>query len=129
MTPAQLEHLKLIDAHLAKLLNTATERTPGKWKHNDGRRMLISVDSLHEDAILYGDEFEISNSNAAFIASCAGNAEAGWKAARAAIAAVRLIVPQHCPQSLLRENDEVQNAYDLMTDILAAFPFELIQKP
>ena len=54
-------------------------------------------------------------------------AEAGWKATRAAIVAIRLTVPPHCPQSLLRKNDEVRTAYNLMTDILAAFPLELVK--
>jgi len=31
MTPSQLEHLKLIDAHLERLLANAKKRTAGEW--------------------------------------------------------------------------------------------------
>lgn len=31
MTPAQLDHLRRIDAHLVNLLSTAEKRTPGEW--------------------------------------------------------------------------------------------------
>ncbi len=87
MTPD--EHLDAIERHLTKLLEIAKKRTPGKWKHNEGRRMLVSVDSLHEDAVLYGDEFEVSDYDAIYIAACAGNAEAGWEALLAFISSAR----------------------------------------
>lgn len=82
------EHLKRIKEKCSELLALAKNRTPGEWKYNNGRRMLISVDSLHEDAVLYGDEFEISDSDAAYIVSCAGPAEAGWGDTIAAIDAI-----------------------------------------
>jgi hypothetical protein len=121
MTPAQLEHLKLIDTHLERLLAIAEKRTPGEWKEGNGA-VWHDCNNESQNEVC---EF-VSPQNAAFIASCAGNAEAGWRATRAAIVAIRLTVPPHCPQSLLRENDDVRTAYNLMTDILAAFPLELV---
>ena len=32
MTPAQLDHLRAIDAHLDALLALAAKRTPGRWE-------------------------------------------------------------------------------------------------
>lgn len=85
MTPAQLEKLRRIDAHLANLLAIAAKRTPGEWastsasvRHGYKGRDLTAVCS-----VTYKDRED--EANAAFIASCAGSAEAGWKATRAAI--------------------------------------------
>jgi hypothetical protein len=81
MTTAQLEHLRKIDAHLEKLLSQADKRTPGRWVAGativgDGIRTTIcSTETM-------GHPW---NENRNFIASCAGNTEAGWKATRAAI--------------------------------------------
>lgn len=87
MTPEQLDKLRRIDAHLANLLSTAEKRTPGGWvstsasmRHGYKGRDLTAV-----CFVSYKDRED--ESNAAYIASCAGNAEAGWKATRAAIAA------------------------------------------
>jgi hypothetical protein len=61
----QIENLKTELLEFIKLSRTITQ---GKWKHSPGRRMLISVDSLHEDSVLHGDDFEISDYDATFIA-------------------------------------------------------------
>lgn len=75
MTTAQLDHLRAIDAHLASLLAIAEKRTPGEWK-----AATETVWTRHER--ICGDA---ETDDCAFIASCAGNAEAGWKATRAVI--------------------------------------------
>lgn len=86
MTTAQLDHLKRIDAHLDKLLAIAANRTDGRWKHS--ANYLIGgwwvQDKLAEQREGYVADF-CKEEDAAYIASCAGNAEAGWKATRAFI--------------------------------------------
>ena len=79
-----------IRGELLSLIENAKRRTKGKWKLNKGRRMLISVDSLHEDPILWGDEFDISDCDAEFIVSCAGPAEKAWKSVVASIDGILL---------------------------------------
>lgn len=134
MTPAQLEHLKLIDAHLERLLAIAEKRTPGEWIHDQSIGTVGDVTTPDRDGIAqamervdvaqkYGRGHRVENNkqrnnNAAFIASCAGNAEAGWRATRAAIA------------HILSGGHGHDNGEDLLAkSILAAFPLELIQKP
>ena len=86
MTPAQLDHLRRIDAHLANLLSTAEKRTPGEYIK---RGTYVGSKDSHRgvaDCCYYG--YAENEDNAAFIASCAGNAEAGWRATRSAIAEI-----------------------------------------
>lgn len=100
MTPAQLDHLRLIDAHLEHLLNIAAKRTPGHWDHGYGNALVVhkktdytlastlastsSGEVVVEDCPIIPWQEQVANSE--YIASCAGNAEAGWRATRAAIA-------------------------------------------
>lgn len=91
MTSAQLSHLHTIDAHLKHLLeDIAAKRTPGEWEsmgieHSNclrlfaGNRYLGVIGNSDAERATIQDD-------TAFITSCAGNAEAGWKATRAAIA-------------------------------------------
>ena len=112
MTPTQLSHLRAIDAHLAKLLeDIAAKRTPGEWKVNNPQSRTIRSNQEQSLATMSDDSSKWHH-NAAFIASCAGNAEAGWKATRAAIAAI-------ASYSILDENLEI-----MAEAILAAFPLE-----
>lgn len=124
MTPAQLEHLRKIDAHLEKLLSQAEKRTPGRWvahfntiATSKGWWGVASTSSHecvgHEDCPMIPDEEK--QSNATFIASCAGNAEAGWKAARAAI------------KWLIDGPAFTESENWLLESILAAFPLEIIE--
>ena len=113
MTPAQLDHLKRIDAHLANLLAIAEKRTPGEWEVDQSttwdQARGIHPQIVQRNAYLTADD-------AAFIASCAGNAEAGWKATRAAIALL-LSMGEH------RHDIETAKAgFDALESILAAFP-------
>ena len=92
MTTTQLSRLRAIDAHLAKLLDIAAKRTPGEWEslgieHSNCLRLFAGNNYL--GAIGNSDaERAAIQDDAAFITSCAGNAEAGWKATRAAIAEI-----------------------------------------
>jgi hypothetical protein len=123
MTPSQLEHLKLIDAHLERLLAIAEKRTPGEWKNTKGKHGTIirrAVNTVGEPQ----DVCRVWNcsrqeGNAAYIASCAGNAEAGWVATRSMIDYLLMI----------HKHGEGYRYIGLTEDILAAFSLELIQKP
>lgn len=115
MTPAQLEHLRLIDAHLGRLLDIAAKRTPEKWETDQmaKRPAVFNTEGLFIDT-------NMRPYDAAFIASCAGNAEAGWKATRAAI------------KSCLADDPRYQDMFyiankELVDAILAAFPFESLK--
>jgi hypothetical protein len=113
MTPAQLKHLRKIDAHLEKLLSQAEKRTPGRWEFRGGD---IFGNIWAGIRVICGCPVARGRENATFIASCAGNTEAGWKATRAAIAAVEYY-------SIIDENLEI-----MVEAILAAFPLELIEE-
>jgi len=83
MTPAQLDHLRRIDAHLANLLATAEKRTPGEWR-NTCFQVSAARDRIAHTGLgqLPPPRSVEAEHNAAFIAACAGNAEAGWKTLR-----------------------------------------------
>jgi len=80
------EHLQRIKAKCEQLLELASKRTPGKWAKNTykphvaGESVTHSVDGPPSDFMYLQEE-----SDASFIASCAGPAEAGWRATIAAI--------------------------------------------
>lgn len=131
MTPSQLEHLRLLDAHLDRLLETASKRTPGKWKVCNGQKGMII--RLAKDKV--GEPQDVcrvwncsrKEGNAIFIASCAGNAEAGWRSTKAAIDTIHIMQRNRGDQGLVTETlDAVTEA--LTTQILAAWPLELITK-
>lgn len=119
MTPAQLDHLRRIDAHLANLLSTAEKRTSGEWHIGS------------HDSILGKNEFDFAakeevavkpkrdmfwSSNATFIASCAGNAEAGWRATQIAIKTLLEYTGPLTPQI------EREYAKEKLGEIIALFP-------
>ena len=90
------EHLDKIVAKCKELLAVAEKRTPGRWVHDTSIGTLGDVITKDMDAIAQcqarnelARDREANNSqrnlNAAFIASCAGAAEAGWRATIAAI--------------------------------------------
>lgn len=133
MTPAQLEHLKLIDAHLERLLAIAEKRTPGEWYESQHKTAVYGRHNRSEQIAYTG----FPNGDAAFIASCAGNAEAGWRATRAAIAsAMQLqtvsLSPCNGGSCMVATDAEdvlegVVNAF--IQSILAAFPLESLKIP
>lgn len=109
------EHLNKIKAFCERNLALAALRTPGKWRYNEGHRMAISALAMHQDPVLWGDDFELSDLDAAFIAACAGAAEAGWKATLAAIDGLQYMTPGI-------SQAETLNA------ILAAYPVEMLSE-
>jgi hypothetical protein len=126
MTPDQLEHLRKIDEHLEKLLSQAEKRTPGRWireryviKQPSGR-VCADVGPHHTPPNEYPPSCQrADDQNGDFIALCAGNAEAGWKATRAAIAMI----------GVLSEYDLNigETVTEMIKSILAAFPLELTE--
>jgi hypothetical protein len=79
------KHLDKIVAKCRELLATAEKRTPGKWTAG-GRYDADYVDK--------GDDYPfcvLDSHDAAYIAACAGLAEAGWRATIAAIESCREI--------------------------------------
>lgn len=116
MTPAQLDHLRRIDAHLANLLSTAEKRSSGEWHkecHDNSFAHGCAVGDKKNGLIAS----RLTQGNAAFISSCAGNAEAGWRATRAAIKGLLAT----CEGFTFPDEDRPE-AYAALQDILAAFP-------
>lgn len=120
------EHLDKILAKLDELLATAEQRTPGEWEidlpHPSDAQVFSIIASKDEgtgtlaDCYNYTDEQD--KDNAAFIASCAGNAEAGWRATKASI--ILLI-------NMLKRDHDIETgsaANKALSDILAAWPIE-----
>lgn len=80
------EKLDAILAHCRELLALSEKRTTGKWKvvqTNDGKEI-----SNHRQSWVASSD-DIVALNATFIASCAGNAEAGWRSTIEAIEGLR----------------------------------------
>ena len=120
----QQEHLNRIKAKCQELLSIAEKRTPGKWasSHNVVQTELfaeyiVSCNSLHTP------ESE-DDCNAAFIASCAGAAEAGW---RATIAAIDVVLEIAWVQGDTRDESWTgSKAFKTAEKIIAAWPQELL---
>lgn len=114
------EHLQRIKAKCEQLLELAAKRTPGKWAKNTykphvaGESATHSVDGPPSDYMYLQEE-----SDASFIASCAGPAEAGWRATIAAIDSLLFI--QSTAQPLLEEYCTKK-----LDAILTAWPEELL---
>lgn len=128
MTPSQIEHLKLIDAHLERLLAIAAKRTAGEWTHqvssSDPNRALVNL--RHANGVVATFATRSGDLNLEFAAFCAGNAEAGWRATRAVIATA---LNQESWDYMIKQMYIRQDAEEILKAILAAFPLELIQKP
>lgn len=84
------EHLDKILAKLDSLIAGAKLRTPGRWycRFNGHYHEIQTEDVEYAPAVAFTCPMPERESNATFIASCAGNAEAGWVATRAAIVAL-----------------------------------------
>lgn len=103
MNTAQLDHLRAIVAHLDRLLGIAAKRTPGEWVHFTDQGQIGDISTDDRDSIAMTQErveiaqmadlggnwrskmVEVRNNNAAYIAACSNNAEAGWRSTKAAI--------------------------------------------
>lgn len=119
------EHLKKIKAKCESLLAIAEKRTPGEWTlfHQQGERPGIECgdtsiviigreDDFADDGGVRGRDDVEAIHNAAFIASCAGTAEAGWRSTIAAIDALLEIYDQ--------PNEQIAH------DIITAWPEEIL---
>ncbi len=138
MTPTQLEHLKRIDAHLERLIGIAAKRTPGEWELTyEGGNGGASFPRIIEPGDFAASAAEVSIENAFFIAACVGNAEAGWRATRVAIAALSKIAEEREPVehgdcgngpyvSMFRTS-AARFAEQELESILAAFPLETLK--
>jgi hypothetical protein len=130
------EKLQKIRAKCFELLAIAEKRTPGEWitkSHNvpigetgdyEGVEEVEVIGHRESDPVLYstwnGDDEDAANN--AFIASCAGPAEAGWRSTIAAIDVLR----GHC----LNPNDEGRECLcsecTAVNHIITAWPEELL---
>lgn len=136
MTPSQLDHLRRIDAHLASLLENAKKRTPGRWTIKTQQRELGQSGEFETEAWIAPDDASkcVTNGwnledededNFAFIASCAGNAEAGWESTRAAICGLLLIAQFDLNGRVVRDESlNGRNAEYALERILAQWPLE-----
>lgn len=110
------EHLQRIRARCVELLALAENRTPGEWQ--DREDFTISERSgFHVASLEFGVRRE---ADAAFIAACAGAAEAGW---RSTIAAIDALDPNN-PALIGVEYSQEDNA--ALNAILAAWPEETL---
>jgi len=114
----QHEHLKRIRARCVELLALAEKRTKGEWFHKfNGHYDEVNIqDNEYSPSIAITCPMHERTANAIFIASCAGPAEAGWKATIAAIDALFELGTWFKSPTL----DELQSK------ILAAWPEELL---
>lgn len=113
----QTEHLQLIRARCVELLEIAEKRTAGLWDAGG---------KWDKDYVDVGDEAfcTMHRSNATFIASCAGAAEAGW---RATIAAVDAFFKMDGVTYGWDGDCEATCIADIMADsITSAWPIELL---
>lgn len=123
MTIEQRQHLQRIVARIDKLLAVAEKRTPGAWAY----RPFGNYEEFEIEPPLFfaepAESGELSEGDAAFIAQCAGNAEAGWRATKAAIETA--LDCQSWDESI-RQRYIRQDAETVIESILAAWPPELL---
>ncbi len=120
------EHLNKIVAKCRELLAIAESRTPGKWYRDRSGALKGDVRCESSQWIAMTSFCGNSNrgglphqdANAAFIASCAGPAEAGWRATIAAIDQIK---------SLKKGTPTWEwVGAPMQRDIIAAWPEELL---
>jgi hypothetical protein len=122
------EHLQLIKAECERLLAIAEKRTQGEWNVYEHRATWTSYlvrggekkNQLAQTFNWQDNGFDInSESNATYIAACAGRAEAGWRATIAAIDNLEL----------MHEQPDMGEyaAWDALQNIIAAWSLELLQ--
>lgn len=114
MTPAQLDHLSRIKRHLETLLAKAEKRTPGEWEDGNGA-VWHDCDNEGQGEVC---EF-VKTNDASFIASCAGNAEAGWKST---LAAIEVIV--NCNENSFPHMYAAVQVAQMADSILNTWPLE-----
>jgi len=114
MTTKTTEHLQLIKAECERLLAIADKRTQGEWTHDNMTDSTVVVKTEMEMIHFRQEADEQHSHDAAYIAACAGRAEAGWRSTIAAIDAIT-----HFPNIFNPEKEEARK------QILAAWPIEL----
>jgi hypothetical protein len=99
------EKLQAIKDRCEALLETASKRTPGEWESSDNVVCGKSIDGYYLSTC-DGQKTRVSEDlcNADFIASCAGPAEAGWRATIAAI------------ESVIADDEPYQAMYELVNE-------------
>jgi hypothetical protein len=126
------EHLQLIKSECERLLAIAEKRTQGEWKVSNYRPYGIIARSEKESTYALGDNnfkhfiHPDSAENAAFIATCAGRAEAAW---RSTIAAIDCLID--CEELHYCDNDGRECPRDrplirMQNSIITAWPIELL---
>ena len=102
------EKLQKIRAKCEKLLAIAEKRTPGEW--------MSASETVWARNERVGGQMETDD--AAFIAACAGPAEAGW---RATIAAIDGLL------ATMKVRNLIYHEVETMNGILSAWPDELLK--
>lgn len=115
------EKLQKIRAHCVAFLELASKRTAGKWTR-PGWKDCVDMGDDEKD-IYIGH-----TSNAAFIAACAGPAEAGWRATIAAIDAWFALngCRPFCADSMDIDSHAENAISNLANSILSAWPDSLL---
>jgi hypothetical protein len=114
------EHLNRIKSKCQELLAIAENRTAGKWITDSARGVMSEVTGWMPICYPFGDK-ETELKDATFIASCAGAAEAGWRATIAAIDELTALNDESC----LYDGHEGQHTHRL-SKLIAAWPEELL---
>lgn len=131
MTTTQLDHLRLLKAHLTNLLEGAKKRDQAKWylhyqecQTDPYSSRITYLPILKADDYIIAEGYESDKKEADdfhFISSCAGNAEAGWKSTLAAIDACEQIkFTSHITTRIFQEANKT------LKSILAAWPIETL---
>ncbi len=115
------EHLQRIVAKCQELLAIAQKRTPGKW-HCPNTRTEVFMSDSRPVAMCWGPDAS-AHGNAAFIALCAGTAEAGCKAT---IVAIERALECESWDGQIKVKYIRQDADAILDSIVAAWPEELL---
>ena len=137
-----IEHLQRIKSRCQELLATAEKRTPGRWHGEPGNDLIyrgkwviagaFDGEYVCKDCPIIPEEEQ--HNNAAFIASCAGPAEAGWRATIAAVDAVLMLNPvdlSPCDGGSCMVATSAEESLDMIrgcaaSAIIAAWPEEVL---
>jgi hypothetical protein len=116
------EHLMKIRIKCVELLAVAEKRTQGQWSQDH-----LYVDTDDNNDLI---KAEGNINNAAFIVSCAGPAEAGWRATIAAIdglLALSIVPNVEAPDDMHTAWEQVADeAKEHLSKLIAAWPEELL---
>ena len=126
------EHLQKIKAKCQKLLAIAEKRTVGKWHIFEVDHKYPGIEADEDSIVIYGLKNDGAGvrtgiKDAAFIASCAGSAEAGWRATIAAIDDT-LNVDQALSEEVQKITTQMMITANgrMVEQIIAAWPQELL---